>query len=93
MSGHEDLCAERYKTINKTLGYILQVLGWGGAALILILITAVGALYNQQVTASRTRTDSMNAQLQNLQGIGNANHAAILGENRVSPPSVVVVQP
>lgn len=34
MVSHEELCAERYKNINDTLGTIKSILFWVGAALV-----------------------------------------------------------
>jgi hypothetical protein len=67
LSGHEDLCAERYKNINDTLKTIKSILAWAGTTIFGLLIATLGWLVIQQVSRNDDDKTLLKAQVELLQ--------------------------
>jgi hypothetical protein len=67
ISGHEDLCAERYDNINDTLKTIKQILGWAGGTIFTMLLATLSWLLVQQVSHNDDDKQMLRDQVQMLQ--------------------------
>lgn len=67
IEGHEELCAERYKNINDTLGTIKSILGWAGGSIFAVLVAMLGWLSVQEINRISDDKQMLQAQLEVLQ--------------------------
>ena len=55
MSGHEELCAERYKNINSSISDVQNIIKWAGTTLTGAILMVLGWLIVQQWTMQQQR--------------------------------------
>lgn len=72
---HEQICTERYTTINATLNDLKTGLKWLGGMMLAVLIAVLGWSLNQQVTVVNANQQAVNRQLLDMKRDYPANPA------------------
>lgn len=86
IESHEDLCAERYGNINKSLGEVKGILKWAGTTLFGIIIALLGFLAAQQFNANDSARKQAEMKIELLE-------RQLLQQARPSAPVVAQPQP
>jgi hypothetical protein len=67
LTGHEDLCAERYLNINNSIRDIKRVIWWVGTTLILLIVAALGWSLKQQIAANDAQREALETKVEMLE--------------------------
>jgi len=66
---HEDICAERYDGINKTMDEIKSILKWAGGFGFTVIITLLGFLAHAQFDANEAAMKALAAKVEAQQQV------------------------
>lgn len=84
-AGHEDLCAERYRTIGREIAGLRAIFKWMGGAAFTVMMFAMGIIINQMTTANQALQERNNAALLAASKIEMLQEA--LSKSRQNPPT------
>lgn len=81
IEAHEDICAERYKTINEKLGTIFKIIVWAGGTGFMLIMGLLAFF-------AKTQFEMMDSAQK-----ATAQRTEILERSRTSEPPQVIIQP
>lgn len=76
LRSHEELCAERYNTINTKIEKLESIMKWFGGLVVTAVISVLAWSINQQLETGKAQRDAAAAKIELLQKQVNESNAA-----------------